>query len=103
MATYNLAHRNAIPLDVPFLLSLSDKTLPLIEEHQEVLSNTTVLIPVSGDYSDAAPLTTRQLFEQRKRDFLSEQKKYSWLSWNRTDAYVKDHLTPATITSSLNK
>jgi hypothetical protein len=101
MASYNLAHRDVVPVDVSFLLSLSDKTLPLIEKNPDVLDNKAAFLPDHGDYSSL--LTPRQLFEQRKREFIEEQKKYSWLSWNRTDAYVKDHLTAAVITSSLNK
>jgi len=102
MASYNLAHRNVVPLDVAFLLSLSDKTLPLIEKNLEVLDDKKENLQGEGEYLNRSSLTPRQQFEQRKKDFLEEQKKYSWLSWNKTDAYVKEHLSPAVITSSLN-
>jgi hypothetical protein len=103
MASYNIAHRNVVPLDLKFLLTLSDKTLPIIEKNQEVLDNKDQVMDGEGDYLNRSSLTPRQLFERRKKDFLEEQKRYSWLSWNRTDAYVKDHLSAPVITSSLNK
>ena len=37
IARYNLARKSSIPLDIHFLLSLSDKTLPLIENNKELL------------------------------------------------------------------
>jgi Domain of unknown function (DUF4173) len=103
MAKYNLAHKNTVPLDVKFLLTLSDKTLPLIEQNQEVLNNAVANISDEGSYLYRSSLTEKQLFEKRKKDFLEEQKKYSWLSWNVTDAYVKDQLVQPVVTSSLSK
>jgi len=92
MANYNLAHKRTIPVDAPFLLSLSDKTLPLIEKNQDVL-----------DQYNVSNGSEKKLFEQRKTDFLKEQQKYSWLSWNVTDEYVKKQLAVTAVTSSLNK
>jgi Domain of unknown function (DUF4173) len=103
MAKYNLAHKNTAPLDVKFLLSLSDKILPLVEKNQEVLIEKTNNVQGEGDYLYRSPLTLRQVFEERKKNFLTEQKNYSWLSWNGTDAYVKKYLRQPDITSSLNK
>lgn len=103
IANYNIAHRNTVPLDVKFLLTLSDKALPLIEKNQEILDDKKEVVQAEGDYLNRSSLTPKQQFEQRKKDFLEEQKKYSWLSWNRTDAYVKNHLSVPVITSSLNK
>lgn len=103
MADYNIAHRNTVPLDVKFLLTLSDKTLPLIDKHQEVLEDKNVVIAGEGEYLYRSALTPRQVFEQRKKDFLTAQQKYTWLSWNGTDAYVKSHLSAPVLTSSLNK
>ncbi len=102
MATYNLAHKNTIPLDVKFLLTLSDKTLPLIQNNQDVLVDKTT-VQGEGDYLYRSAFLPRQVFEQRKKDFLSEQQSYSWLSWNGADAYVKNKLLKTVSTSSLNK
>ncbi|MEI9957036.1 MAG: DUF4173 domain-containing protein [Ferruginibacter sp.] len=103
MASYNLAHKNTIPLDVQFLLTMSDKALPLIEKNIDVLDNKKDTVNGEGQYLYRTELTPRQLFEQRKKEFLEEQQQYSWLSWNVTDAYVKAHLVKTVITAGLTK
>jgi hypothetical protein len=101
MAKYNLAHKNTVPLDVKFLLTLSDKTLPLIEKNQDILNGTAATINDEGSYLYRSSLTEKQLFEQRKKNFLQQQEKYSWLSWNVADDYVKNELAKPVVTSSL--
>ena len=102
MATYNLAHKNTIPVDVKFLLTLSDKTLPLIQNNQDILVDE-ANVHGEGDYLYRSPLSPKQVFEQRKKDFLNEQKNYSWLSWNGADSYVKKYLSNSVTISLLNK
>ncbi|MGB4842914.1 MAG: DUF4173 domain-containing protein [Ferruginibacter sp.] len=103
MAKYNLAHKETIPLDVKFLLSLSDKTLPLIEKNKKVLTEKTAVVHGEGEYLYRSGMSPLELFEMRKQDFFEEQKKYSWLSWNGADNFVKQQLLKNNITSSLNK
>jgi hypothetical protein len=102
MARYNLANKKTIPLDVKFLLTLSDKTLPLIEKNQDVLEEKRTVLG-EGAYLNRSELSAKEMFEERKRSFLEEQKKYSWLSWNSSDAYVKNYLSQPSIISTLNK
>lgn len=90
IAKYNLARKNTIPPDVHFLLSLSDKTLPLIEKNKDVLQN-----------KNEGRTTALQFFEFRKQQFMEEQNKYSWLSWNAADASVSKALKPV-VMSSIN-
>ncbi|MEY2917300.1 MAG: hypothetical protein RIS73_1014 [Bacteroidota bacterium] len=103
MARYNLANKNTIPLDVKFLLTLSDKTLPLIQKNQDVLEEKKQTVLGEGAYLNRSELSAKEMFEERKRNFLEEQKKYSWLSWNIADAYVKNYLSQPVITSTLNR
>jgi Domain of unknown function (DUF4173) len=103
IAGYNLAHKNSIPLDVKFLLSLSDKTLPLLEKNQDVLNGKPKSLSDEGDYLLRSTQTAQEVFQMRKNEFFEKQKTYSWLSWNATDAYIKKNLSKPVITSSLNK
>jgi Domain of unknown function (DUF4173) len=103
IASYNLAHKNTVPLDVKFLLSLSDKTLPLLEKNQDVLGDDKPVVDGEGEYLYPSRLTPRELFEMRKKDFFAAQKTYSWLSWNASDAYVRKNIPAAVVTSSLHK
>ncbi len=84
IAEYNIARKSAVPLDIPFLLSLSDKTLPLIEKNKELLMNVDShdnQFYYDGNYYDAL-----DFFEIREKQFLNEQRNYTWLSWNIADA-----------------
>lgn len=99
IARYNLARKSTIPLDVPFLLSLSDKTLPLLQKNVDVLENATSIDEryyYNGSFHSAI-----DFFEYRKEDFLDRQNNYTWLSWNVADAYVKKELSGNTHLSSL--
>jgi Domain of unknown function (DUF4173) len=94
IAKYNLARKNTISLDVKFLLSLSDKVLPVLEKNTDVLDSPgkPVINGEEGEFLYRSPLTPRQLFENRKKEFYEAQKTYTWLSWNMTDDYVKKEL-----------
>jgi len=90
IAQYNLARKSSIPLDVPFLLSLSDKTLPLVEKNKDVLYTDRHTWYYQSGYG--MPHNAVEFFENRKKQFFETQKKYTWLSWNAPDAYVKKNL-----------
>jgi hypothetical protein len=91
IAKYNLARKSSIPLDIPFLLSLSDKTLPLIEKNKDVLQKDTH--GYNHDLYNYQSDNAVTFFEKRKKQFLEKQKQYTWLSWNAADAYVKNNLS----------
>ena len=92
IAEYNLARKSTIPVDVPFLLSLSERTLPLIEKNSDVLeADKAQDFFYEGNRFESAI----DLFEYRKKEFLETQKHYSWLSWNVADEKVKKSLTPS--------
>jgi hypothetical protein len=97
IAEYNIARKSLVPVDVSFLLSLSDEALPIIQKHKEVLANDKYdKFYYNGNYYNAF-----MYFEYRKKDFFTEQKQYTWLSWNATDAKVKRELSTTTPVSSL--
>lgn len=103
IAGYNLAHKNSIPPDIKFLLSLSDKTLPLLEKNQDILEGKKENPPGTGDYLLRSTQTELEIFQMRKKAFFEKQRTYSWLSWNAADTYVKRNLSNPAVTSSLNK
>jgi len=102
IAKYNLARKDTITLDVKFLLTLSDKVLPLLEKNMDVLDRTgPAQESTEGEYLYRSSLTQRQVFENRKKEFTTAQKEYSWLSWNVSDEYVVQELTLSVRTSSV--
>jgi hypothetical protein len=103
IASHNLANKNTVPLDVKFLLTLSDKALPLIEKNQDVLDENKPGVKGEGDFLYRSSLSFREVFYQRKKDFLNQQKTYTWLSWNVADQYVKKFFSQSHDLSTLNK
>jgi hypothetical protein len=95
IAAYNLKHMDRITPDIPFLLTLSDKTLPLLD------SNVAVLQKKQEELAAAKGLVNEDnckdcltaTLKQREAVFASEQQKLSWLSWNYADAYTKEYFT----------
>ena len=97
IARYNLGRKNTIALDVKFLLTLSDKVLPVLQKNIEVLDRKDFPGKNSeGEILYRSALTYREVFENRKQAFIDEQKTYTWLSWNIADAYVKNELRAET-------
>jgi hypothetical protein len=74
IAAYNLQRKETLPLDVEFLLSLSDKTLPLLEQNRAILQP-----------------AQKQLLNQREALFAKQQQELSWLSWNYADNHTADY------------
>ncbi|MEO6229940.1 MAG: DUF4173 domain-containing protein [Ferruginibacter sp.] len=103
IARYNLAHKDSIELDIKFLLTLSDKTLPLLEKNIGVLDHPATISGSEGEMLYRSNLSPREVFEQRKKAFEEIQESYSWLSWNAADAYTKSQLVPLVHTSSVIK
>ncbi|CAN5744844.1 hypothetical protein BH11BAC3_BH11BAC3_12280 [soil metagenome] len=100
IARYNLAHKDSIELDVKFLLTLSDKTLPLLQKNIGLLDHATTIEGSEGELLYRSNLSPREVFEQRKRTFEESQNSYSWLSWNAADAYTKQQLAKALTNTS---
>ncbi|MBC7510397.1 MAG: DUF4173 domain-containing protein [Ferruginibacter sp.] len=104
IAIYNLARKNIIPLDIKFLLSLSDKTLPIVEANKDVLDKyNSSRIDGEGEIVYSSPLTPKEVFEIRKNNFIKQQSGYTWLSWNYADDYVARHLPKNTLVVAIIK
>ena len=96
IAKYNLTNKNNITVDVAFLLSLSDHALPVLVQHQAYLA-----LPQNeqqsryySTYDSAFPSIELQ---QRINNYLSESKRYTWLSWNAADAQALKQLAVYTL------
>jgi hypothetical protein len=103
MAAYNLSKKATIPVDVKFLLTLSDKTLPLLEANSDVLDKLQTDADGEGALLNRSDKTPRQQFEIRRQEFLEKQQQYTWLSWNRADAWVAEKFGSKKDISSLNR
>lgn len=77
IAKHNLSHWNEEELDWSFLLSLSDKTLPILYEHKNQIPE------FKYDwYRNEAYL---EILEDKKKAFLKRKKQTTWCSWNYSE------------------
>jgi hypothetical protein len=95
IAGYNLKRKDTVELDVQFLLSLSDKTLPLLDTNIVALQNrANRLVPtVEGMDSTVYDNWCIEQLRMREAGFLKKQQQYSWLSWNYADDWTKRYFT----------
>lgn len=80
---YNLSHKSTVPIDVPFLLSLSNSTLPLLQKNLDVLEKYNSKKFYVNNRNKT--LSAVEFYEYRKANFLEEQRHHTWLSWNIPD------------------
>lgn len=96
IASYNLQRKDRVPLDAEFLLTLSDKTLPLLEANLDAFKKAQLKVgeasssPGSDSWSSSGTRICDTCFAEqllaRKDLFIQQQSHLSWLSWNYADA-----------------
>jgi hypothetical protein len=101
IAGYNLQRKDQVSLDIPFLLSLSDKTLPLLDQNRAALEKIEVESERRIVNGICVNCYTEQLRERRKH-FFDRQLELSWLSWNYSDAYTRQYFNGNSNYSSTN-
>ena len=75
IARHNINHPSPQNIDVQYLISLSDKTLPLLDQHRELFDR-------EAFYSYSGSLTYLEMLDSRIESFISRKKEDSWPSWN---------------------
>ena len=104
IAGYNLKRSNTVELDVPFLLSLSDKALPLLDTNIVALQkreNDARVVNVN-DGQPACDTCFIEQLKQREKQFEQKQKEYTWLSWNYADDYTKKYFQKKGLITSIH-
>ncbi|MGB0522958.1 MAG: DUF4173 domain-containing protein [Flammeovirgaceae bacterium] len=99
IAEYNITHWNKAHTDVDFLLSLSDKALPILDQHREVFIGHQV--PAEKAWANPIPATMR--LDQRIQSFVDNTVHYSWLSWNWPEDKAFNHFNAQGITVSIKE
>ncbi len=88
IARYNINRPGTI--DTEFLLSLSDKTLHILDQHRNIFSNQHIEI---YHFGQAKELSEADQLDFRIRHFTQNWKKRNWLSWNRAEYKAYKALT----------
>ncbi len=92
---HNSSHQYEENIDVPFLISLSDKTLPVLVEKRFFLANAYG----KQSWRSSTPLGMRERIMKKSRSFLTEQQDKTWLSWNYADWKTEEFLRAEGITA----
>jgi hypothetical protein len=71
---HNISHTYQQNIDIEFLLSLSDKTLPIIDQNKQLL--------FGRNWENGTTYDFENLYKLRVQNFLDQSKTTSWLSWN---------------------
>jgi len=87
IAEYNIVHRKRVPLDLPYLLTMCDQVLPVLDRHRPELREREKELNASG-IAIGRGLDIDQMLNSRISSFKEEQQHYSWLSWNYADAQL---------------
>jgi hypothetical protein len=96
---HNSSHQFMHNMDAKFLLSLSDKTLPVLIEKQEMLSE----VYENNKSEHATSFNFKQILTQKSRRFLTEQRDKTWLSWNYAEWEAEDFLRAEGVTAYENE
>lgn len=89
IARYNLTQDYPGRIDTEFLLSLSDKALPVLMKHRELFTH-------SPDGYEQQPALAKKI-----EHFRTQYESYGWLSWNQADARAYHYLQSVGFEQSL--
>jgi hypothetical protein len=81
IAKNNLNHPWQNHMETSYLLSLSDKILPLIDQKQKVLEQDLKY----NTYASFYPYSYKDYYKKRRNLFVDDYNKKTWLSWNYMD------------------
>lgn len=96
IASYNIEHWNTERTDVDFLLSLSDKALPILDQHRSVFEGHTVPHGHIGNR-----ITATQKLDIRIQNFVDKGVDYSWFSWTWPEGKAFDYFNEKGIVASV--
>jgi hypothetical protein len=88
---YNLAHRGEIVFDPHYLFDLSDKTLAILDNNREVLTNNDCKIPIEEVVVTSTGDQITNRLNYRIKNFKERYKRVSWPSWNLPDQNLADY------------
>ncbi|MEO8512501.1 MAG: DUF4173 domain-containing protein [Ignavibacteria bacterium] len=89
IAEFNLKNPDKDKIDVEYLLRLSDDTLPILDKHKDVLDKE--YMRPSFLFSEYA--YGLEEYEMKVTSYVSDQRNYSWLSWNLADEKTINYYT----------
>ena len=100
IASYNFSRSNKILMPVDYMLSLSNKALPLLEKNEAILEDQIRKQNSLGFSTVTCENCVRPKLLQKHDEFDSEQHGLSWLSYNLADASISEFYSKSSKLSS---
>jgi hypothetical protein len=87
-------------MPVDYMVTLSNKALPLLEKHADILEDQIRKQRQLGFPSTVCEGCVRTKLLEKQIDFTKEQESLTWLSFNLADAAIKEYyLQPSKLSS----
>ena len=100
IASYNFKRKDEILMPVDYMLTLSNKAIPLLEQNADVLRAQLRKQEQLGFLVNPCEPCIQDELKRKKHGFLDEQKGFSWLSYNLADASVMRYFSESSKLSS---
>lgn len=92
IAKYNFNHSESKVIDPDYLLSLSDRVLPLLDENRDkLLGDSTSEANRLNTEAISPNIKLQERLDRRIENFGKRYRKTSWLSWNLVDGNTAKH------------
>lgn len=92
IAQHNFAHAESKKIDYLFELTLSDKTLPILDQNRHLIREKNYSYRKwSSDFPWVKNQSLTQRLDARIAKFKVQYKKRSWLSWNLSDEQTAEY------------
>ncbi|MGB8192471.1 MAG: DUF4173 domain-containing protein [Chitinophagaceae bacterium] len=92
IAEYNFSRNKEILMPVDYMVTLSNKALPLLDQNREVLKEQAAKqITFYGYLSPTCEGCFLGELDRRQKQYLEQQQGYTWLSYNMADASIKKY------------
>jgi Domain of unknown function (DUF4173) len=92
IASYNFKRKDEILMPVDFMVTLSNKAIPLLDQNVQVLREQAEKHRQLGYPIESCHDCFINTLKTKQADFLYEQQDYTWLSYNLADESVKKYL-----------
>jgi len=100
IAAYNFRQKDKILMPVDYMLTLSNKAIPLLEQNADVLREQLKKLEQLGFMKDPCEACVVNSLQEKKEAFMNAQSGYSWLSYNLSDASIKRYFSESSKLSS---
>jgi hypothetical protein len=91
IAAYNLGHKNEIIMPVDYMVTLKNKALPLLDQHKEDLKRHQQLMKEKDQWKYNCDDCFLRELEINIAEYKEQNRNYSWLSWNMSDAAIGNY------------